>query len=115
MSISFNGYDEKLLTFKASGSIADGATVKISANETVSACSADDVFCGVCLGVKNGLACVKLSGYHKLTYSGNTAPSLGYTNFAADGSGKVKVPTSGGKSLLVVDVDTTSKTVGVIL
>lgn len=115
MSISFNGYDEKLLTFKASGTINNGAVVKVSANETVSSCSNNDVFAGVCLNVKNGLACVKLSGYHKFTYSGTTNPTLGYTSFVADGSGNVKVPTDGGRSLLVVDVDTTNKTVGVIL
>lgn len=115
MSISFNGYNEKLLTFKASGNIANGAAVKISANETVSVCAKDDYFCGVCLGVKNGLACVKLAGYHKLTYSGTTAPTLGYSNLVADANGNVTVASEGGRSILVVDVDTTNKVVGVIL
>ena len=43
-------------------------------------------------------------------YSGSSAPTVGWSGLAADGSGGVKA-SSAGRSYLVVDVDTSGKTV----
>lgn len=114
MSISFNGFGEKAATFKAAEGLAAGVPVKVSANDTAAPCAAGDDFCGVAMNVSGGYAAVQLSGFAVLPYTGATAPAVGYSELAADGSGGVKV-LAGGRSLLVVNVDTTAKTAGIVL
>ena len=111
MSISYKGFNDKQLTFKASGTITENTPVKLSANDTVSACSSGDDFAGIASQVRNGLAAVQMSGAATLPYSGTTAPTVGYISLVADGDGGVKVPASGGKEVLAVSVDTTAETV----
>ncbi|HZK38570.1 MAG TPA: hypothetical protein VFD23_00275 [Clostridia bacterium] len=115
MSVSFNGYKESLATFKAANGLTAGVPVKMSANGTVDTCAAGDNFCGVASGVGKGYASVQMSGFITLPYTGATPPAVGYTSLAADGSGGVKVVTDGGRSLLVLEVDTTAKTAGFML
>ena len=55
-----------------------------------------------------------MSGFVELPYSGE-APAVGYQTLAADGAGGVKTVTAGGRSLLVVMVDSANETVGVFL
>lgn len=108
MSISINGFNKSILTFNAaSGFETSGVPVKISANNTVSACSKDDSFCGVSQSFVNGCVAVQVSGAVTIGYSG-TAPTVGYNMLAADGEGKVLVAASGGREYLVVDVKTAS-------
>lgn len=113
MNISLKGFDSSAATFEISGEIAIGAPVKISANNTVSACAAGDDFIGAALTVRDSLAGVQLTGAVTLPFSG-TAPALGYTAIAADGAGGVKALTSGRK-MLVVAVDSAAGTADIIL
>ena len=50
-----------------------------------------------------------------VSYSGNSAPAAGWNTLAADGDGGVSVVSTGGKSYLAVDVDTSAKTVTIVL
>ena len=50
-----------------------------------------------------------------VSYTGASAPAAGWNSLAADGSGGVKVVSAGGKSYLAVEVDTTAKTVTIVL
>lgn len=116
MAVAFNGFKESLVTFKAAGGLTQaGVPVKISANDTVDICAAGDSFCGIANQVKGGYASVQMSGFATLAYSGTPEPAVGYCALAADGSSGVKAVTAGGKSLLVIHVDTVAKTVGVML
>lgn len=110
MSVAFNGFNEKTLTFKASGTIAKGAPVNMTSNATVVQTSAGGDFIGIAGKVRNGYVEVKLNGYTKSTYSG-TAPSVGKTMLGANGSGGVKVVASGGTNYLVLNVNTSDSTV----
>ena len=112
MAVSFQGFHETAATFDVSGTISEGAPVKLCGNGKVSACAAGESFCGVALAVREGFATVQLGGYALLSYSG-TAPTVGYNALAADGKGGVKV-LEGGRSLLVVEV-LSDGTVGVML
>ena len=56
---------------------------------------------------------MQVKGFVKTPYSG-TAPALGYTALAADGNGGVKAASSG-PLRLVLELDTTKKTVGFCL
>ena len=115
MTVAFNGFKESLATFLAASGLTAGVPVKISANDTVDACAAGDSFSGVANQVGGGYASVQMSGFATLGYTGTTAPSAGYNLLAGDGSGGVKVVTTGGRSMLVIHVDTGAKTVGVML
>ncbi|NLO46320.1 MAG: hypothetical protein GX107_07505 [Clostridiales bacterium] len=115
MSISFDGFKEKTLTFKAAaGFDTAGVPVIVSAGNTVNECGIGDSFCGISKSFRNGLAAVQLSGIVTIGYSG-TAPSAGYNNLACNGAGKVSVASEGGREYLIVDVNTTKSTVTFLL
>ena len=56
-----------------------------------------------------------MGGMATVSYSGNSAPAAGWNTLAADGDGGVSVVSTGGKSYLAVDVDTSAKTVTIVL
>ena len=119
MTVSFEGIGENAITFynAASSGAAAHWPVKLSAGSTV--CKADDGgrFMGVCLSADGGFAAVATEGYINLTYTG-TAPTVGYCRLVAAADGSVKVDSAAtpvGGEYLVLDVDTTAKTVGFIL
>lgn len=114
MNISFKGIGDQYVTFAAAETAELGAVCKISANGTVDKCAADDAFCGTIAELRFGMAGVKMGGYVELHYTG-TAPALGYTALAADGTGGVKVAEEGGREYLVISVDTETQTVGLFL
>lgn len=109
MNISYEGIGAWSVTLAADG-VAEGQVVKISAAGTAGACASGDPFCGVVNVVRGGYCGVQLSGLVQVAYSGDTAPAVGYETLAADGSGGVCVPASGGSGYLVVDVNTTDAT-----
>ena len=113
MSVDLKGFNANLCTLASSGATS-GSPVKLSSSLTVSDCASGETFAGFCDTVRNSYATVQLCGYRRVSYSG-TAPSVGYATLAADGSGGVKTVSTGGRSILVTDVDTTGKTVGIIL
>lgn len=114
MAICFDAIGEKYVTFLAAEGTEQGTVCKLSANDTVGGCGENDVFCGVAAEVKNGCAAVVMGGYVELPYTG-TAPSVGYALLAADGKGGVRTAASGGRSCLVVRVDTAEKKIGLFL
>ena len=116
MSISYEGIGEWGATFVC-GAVSEGDIVKVSANGTVGKCTAGDGFCGVVAAMgRDGKACsVQLGGLVRVPYSGETAPAVGWNLLAADGNGGVSVVTSGGHSYLAVEVDTTGKTMTIML
>lgn len=112
MKVSFDGIGDRLVTFISNG-VARGHVVKVSAAGTVSECAAGNAFDGVALFVEDGCAAVRLGGFVTVNYSG-TAPGFGRAILAADGNGGVKTAETG-DSYVVVDKDTTAKTLTIIL
>lgn len=111
MNVNFNGYGEQAVTFIADSALTEtGVPVKISADGTAAKCAANDVFCGVCIGVRGGYATVQLAGYAKVRTSAKLA--LGYTKLAAAADGKVAANTSGREYLVV---ESTAAEAGIIL
>lgn len=111
MNVNFNGYGENAATFIADSTLTQaGVPVKISADGTVSPCSANEIICGICLEVRNGYAVVQLSGYARVNTTAKLA--LGYTKVAAAANGKVAANTSG-REVLVVESRTSEA--GIIL
>lgn len=114
MKVSFHGIGDKLVTFLNNGA-EQGQAVKVSAAGTVAPCAAGDVFDGVAVFADGAYAGVRLRGFVTLGYSGDTAPGVGHVKLIADGKGGVKVDASNGKDYLAADVDTTGKTVTILL
>ena len=114
MKVSFDGIGGKLVTF-LNNQAEKGEVVKVSAAGTVSPCSSGDGFDGVAVFVDGGYAGVRLGGFVTVGYSGSSAPAAGHNLLAADGDGGVQVVASGGKDYLAVDVDTTAKTVTILM
>lgn len=110
MSVAFNGFNEKTLTFKTSQTIDKGTPVSISANGTVVKATSGSEFIGIVKSQRDDLVEVQLYGYVKSAYT-STAPTVGKVTLGANGTGGVKVVTSGGTTCLVLSVDTTSSTV----
>ena len=113
MSVSFEGVGQVCATFLGGG-LTEGQVVRMAGNSTVDACKADDLFCGVALCCKDDACTVQVGGFASVGYSG-TAPAAGWSSLAADGKGGVKTIASGGVTCLVADVDTTAKTVTIML
>ncbi len=111
MNVNFNGYGENVVTFIADSTLTEAdVPVKVSADGTVAPCASGDLFCGICVGVRDGYAAVQLSGYATVKTSSKLA--TGYQTLAAAASGKVATNTSG-RQLLVVNSTTTEA--GIIL
>ena len=118
MNFSYEGIGQWAATFACDG-LAEGEMVKISANGTVSGCAAGDDFCGMVLSAgRDEAACtVALGGMITAGYTvpgQGAAPAVGWTALSADGSGGVQAD-AGGRSFLVVDVDTAAETVTFVL
>ena len=110
MKISYNGIGQWRATFACDGLI-ENIVVKLTANNTVSSCTTGEAFAGVVASVSHESdACsVVLSGLVTVSYTG-TAPTVGYCNLSASESSGVQVA-AGGRSYLVVQVDTVGRTV----
>ena len=111
MNVNFNGYGENVLTFIAdSGLTETGVPVKVTDDGTVAKCGGNEVFCGICVGLRDGYAAVQLSGYVRAAAGAKIA--VGYKKLAAGSTGDVAVNASGREYLVV---DSTSTEIGFIL
>ena len=113
MSVSFEGIGQVCATFLGSG-LTEGHVVRMAGQAEAGACGDGDPFCGVALCCKDDACTVQVSGFVTVGYSG-AAPAVGWCSLAADGKGGVKTAASGGTPCLVADMDTTAKTVTIML
>lgn len=119
MSVSFEGVGQVCATFLGGG-LTEGHVVKLTGSGTVGACAAGDSFIGAALCCKDDACTVQVGGFVTVSYSG-TAPAAGWCALTADGNGGVKTAAAGdgktesGRLLPVVSVDTTAKTVTILL
>lgn len=114
MNCSFQGYMENVATFAAEGTLAAGEPVTVSGNGTVAQSKAGELPAGVAQKVEDGYAAVQTHGFVVLGYDEANPPVLGMCGLAAAGGGLVK-KLEGGRVALVVWLDETAKTAGIIL
>jgi len=107
--IGYEGIGVRMLTLLlAAGTLAadEGKVVKVSANDTVDLCDAEDIFCGVLNRVEADsrmpAGTVQDRGFRTLSYTGN--PGLGLQKLVADGAGGVKPPAAEAAATLVTGV-----------
>lgn len=115
MKVSFEGIGECVASFYNDNSAhaESGAPVTLSGNGKVAACEDGELLFGVAVSAGEEFAAVQVHGFVNLSYSG-TAPSVGYVKLSADGKGGVKKDDNG-RSYAIVQVDTTAKTIGLML
>lgn len=112
MEISFNGFENNLITFKADSSVSAGSLVYISENATVSKCENGDSFIGIAVAVKNGYAAVQTKG-HTQVKTGDDIP-LGRNSLASDGNDCVIAGTDT-YTFLVISTDSENHVADIIL
>ena len=114
MKYSFEGIGQWNATF-ACADVAEGLPVKAGGSGTAVTAAAGEDFMGLVVATaRDGKACtVQLGGMATIAYTG-TAPALGYTILVSNGAGGVKTASTG-HARLVVDVNTTDKTVTFVL
>lgn len=108
-----DGYNRKEVTLRAVTDVSKGNTVAAASDYTVKTAEDGEKFMGVCTHTADISASVLLSGFVKVSYTGE-APTYGYNKLAGNGSGGVKKDADG-REILVVCVDTASSTCGIIL
>lgn len=111
MNLAFSGLGEVVGTF--SGSVEVGDIITIGANASVTKAVADKDIMGVCVSTRGKLVGIAIRGTCELAYTG-TAPNVGYNLLNTSGDNAIKVSASG-KSFLVLNVDTVTKKVVVLL
>ncbi len=115
MKISFEGYKESAVTFKnnSTAPAAAGKAAGMTGSGEVGLCTGGKP-AGIAISADDDYAVIQTGGFVTCTYSGDTAPSVGWCGIVGADGGTVAVD-SAGLHCLVVEVDTTAKTVGFIL
>ena len=113
--ISFEGFNNKYLTFVAEDTLTAGKPVSFDDGESCTEALEGDYVAGICTEVRNGFATVLVQGYAEIKYSG-TAPGFGYERFVCNALGGVCLADSNdnGPLFRVVKVDPEKKIVGFI-
>lgn len=112
MAVTLKGFNEQVATFLAEN-VKKGDLVKITEENTVSACENGNEFCGICVNGAGSTVSVVLAGYVEIAFSG-TGLDYGYQTVVADGTGGVK-KASTGKKVLVTKLDAVNSTIGFIM
>ncbi len=111
-TISYKGFNVKVLTFDAEGEVKNKPVV-MDSNGLLKPASINDNFIGICTSLRERCAGVQMQGYIELPYS-DEKPSFGYCKLTADGNGGVKTTSSETANYYrVIKID--DKTVGFIL
>ena len=118
MELSFDGIGQVAATFQTEAQEAEdtaklstGHVVALTAANTVGFGTAGAAPCGVVLALEGDqTAAVQVEGFARVSYSGAAAPAVGWTSRGVDGSGGVQTASTGGRNVLVVQVDDAAKT-----
>lgn len=110
--ICLQGYNSKYITMKCAGEADAGDLLVMDSNNTVKKAAAGK-FIGILHSLRGEYALVQTGGYAVVPYSGDTAPTLGFSTLAADSNADAVV-NAAGREVLVVEVDTTAKKAGIL-
>ncbi len=113
MSISYGGIGHFSVTFPNASAVA-GAPCRLDANGKAVNCAGGDKFIGIAERVQEGYCGVQIGGFVELPYTG-TKPGVGYVKLSANGSGGVKLDDTNGIGYWVVQVNSTTSKLTVII
>jgi len=112
MTVSFDGFDNKAITFMTEEMIDPGTIVTLSDPGTVSPAGSNDIPIGVVLGCDGSYACVGVRGVYKMPCSSSVG--VGFYCLETNSEGRLTEGTDG-IYRFVLDVDETSGTATVLL
>lgn len=114
MSIKYNGYNSHCLTMENTNAVP-GSLVAIDKNGRACLASTGNKFIGVCVSVRDKKAVIQTHGYISHTYK--EKPSYGVSSFCVGDNNTLLYATieAGGRPAIVVEIDETNKTAGIIL
>ena len=114
MSFLYEGFNKKVLTFRAQN-LRKGSAVTLNAIAEATTSPLEENFIGIVDSYRAGLAGVQITGYAEVKYTG-AVPSIGYNKLVISTSGAVKLTTdSKARSYWVVKLDIPNNTIGIIL
>ncbi len=112
--ISFNGFENKYLTFKCAENISTGKAVNLDDDgKAINGVEGDGIF-GFSAGMREGTITVQIKGYIETKFSGDMI--CGVQSLVYDSSGGVRLSESGenGSLVKVVKFDDDTKIAGFI-
>ena len=102
-SISYDGMGAVVATFYAGEGVENGQAVKLTGSGAVGPCGDGEVFCGVALKPRAGMAAVQVKGFVQVAGDGL---EVGWASLVGDGKGGVRTAGSGeGVKALVVSTE----------
>ena len=110
MNVSFNGFNDFMVTMEADASLEAGDMVTISAQGKACPCAEDGAICGYAVSVRDGYAAVQICGY--VNVPADKSLTAGVKKLSVDSNGKVKENTQGREFLVVC---TGNESAGIIL
>ena len=115
MSVSFQGMDELVVTFRAADGVTRGDFVTVSDNGTVSTAAGGAAPAGLALIIRNGHAAVQMRGYMEAEYTGTLG--LGWKDITAAAGKKIKAAGENDESrrCLVISADAAAKVARLLL
>lgn len=114
MNVLFNGFGTQEATFKTSSALLTKRIVSLQSSGEIDYADTGSAFTGVLTSYRNGLATVVMRGYVEANYK-NTAPSVGICKLSVGSMGQFEVDEANGTPYTVVGVDTSKKTIEIIL
>lgn len=109
--ICLQGYNSRYVTMLCEMGAAPGDLVMMSADNTVKKATSGK-FMGIVHSIRGEYALIQTGGYTVLHYSGED-PTVGFVAIAADINADA-VKSEGGREVLVTEVDTTAKNIGIL-
>ena len=109
--ICLQGYNSRYITMLCDGEAAPGDLVVMSANNTVKKATSGK-FMGVIHSMRGEYALIQTGGFTVLHYSGED-PTVGFVGLMADSNADA-VKGEGGREVLVTEVDTAARNVGIL-
>lgn len=99
MKIEYKGIMENVVTFLKSGTVNIGDMVKVTESDTVSVCTAGDVFDGIAVSVGENIVGVQLTGFAELPVT--SAPGFGKQVMAVGENGTITTAQTGRECCVV--------------
>lgn len=114
MNALLNGFETNEATFKTETPVTVGRAVALKSSGSVFYPDAGAPFTGIVSSYRNGVASVVMHGYVVASFK-NTIPTVGICKLTTGTSGNLEVDNENGTPYTVVGVDSTKKTMEIIL
>ena len=114
MNTYYNGFDSQEVTFKTAATLTPKRAVALQNSGDVYYPESGEPFTGIVTDYRNGIATVVIRGWAEVNFK-NTLPTIGICRLAVGSSGCLEADYENGKPYTVLNVNTKTKTMEIIL